>query len=345
MGAVPRSLLIAVRDVAALTAVAFVGATAVAAACTRVLQREYAAHTWPGGIPIDVPFVWSQVAQTGWQWTRGVAVWLAVCWCATRGRGLLRTVWLPATAGLVVLGLRTVLPLLGAGAATWWDLWPGPSVPYSLADMWDNPSVLHLMVLHPAWGFPLLFAALVVSAAVLGARSGRGHDDAASRHVAPVSRRGAAAAAVIVGLPALGAIAGALVSWHASAGSEDPALAGPSAAADYVVAPLAIAVLACALLSGTGPVGGALATTAAVLAAGPLVLGWMFEVNTRPILWFELTTYTALGVPAGMVVACVAAAVWRPVALWGGAALARLGSPPAQPSPLPPPLTDDAAAR
>ncbi|MBN9375238.1 MAG: hypothetical protein J0I40_07585 [Cellulomonas sp.] len=306
--------MIAVRDVLALTVVAFLGATAVEAACTRVVQREYAAHTWLDGTPIDVPFVWSQVAQTGWQWSRDVVVWVAVCWCATRARAQLRTVWLPATAGLVAVGLRTALPLLGVGAASWSDLWPGPATPYSIQDMWDNPTALHLVVLHPAWGFPLLLAALVVAAAVLGAHAGRRPDDASSHPVAPVSRVGALAALVVVGLPALGATAGAMVARHATGEVVDP-LAGTHGGEllHDVAAPLVLALVAVGLLSGAGIVGGVLAAVVTAMTVVPPLLSWMAAQVLVPV-W--------LGVPAGITVACAAIASWRPAALWSGGVLA-----------------------
>lgn len=311
MGAVPRSLLIAARDVVALGAVAFMGATAVDAACTRLLAQEYAAHAWPDGPPIDVPFVWSQVAQSGWGWTRGVVVWLAVCWCATRARALLRTVWLPAAAALVVVGLRTALPLLAPTEESWWDAWPGPAMPYRIA--WDDPTAMHPTVLDPAWGFPLLLAALVVGAALLGARSGRRPDDGAAHRVAAVSRIGALAALVVVGLPALAATAGAIVARYVTGGVEPPGQGPWGGVVHDVAVPLGLALLAVALVSGTGMVGGVLVALVTAITVVPPVLSWMSAQSLVPG-W--------LGVPVGIVVACAAIGLWRPAALRGAEALA-----------------------
>jgi len=276
MGAVPRSLLIAARDIAVLTVAAFAGGTGVIAAWTQAQRLEIVAHPGPGGLRVDVPFVWADVAQAGWAWTRGVAVWLAVCWCATRARAGRPTVRLPVIAALVVVALRTILPL-------------------GLVQMYDL-----------AWGLPPLLVALLVAAAWLGARAGRRPDDAASRHVAPVPRRGRAVAAVVVGLPVLAGAAAAIAAWYAAGEVADPLLGGPPLTTT-VVLPLVVALIACALVSGTGWIGGALAAAVTVVTAGPPVLAWMLALNGL----------AALGVPAGMVVACAAAALWRPTATWG----------------------------
>lgn len=316
MGAVPRSLLVAVRDLAALAAVAFPGATALVIAAARRERIEFAAQSAGRITPEDLPFGWDLVGPSAARWTASLLLWLAVCWCATRARAGRRAAWLPAAVAAVVLAARTALPLLRCtGFAWWYEVWPGPSMPYR----WDADGGGSLLWWHPAWGFPVLALALLAAAAALGARAGRRPDDLASHRVTPAPRPGVALAAVVVGLPALGGTAGALAAGFAASGGGAPALASPwGQVGQDVGLPLATALLACALLSGTGPIGTALAVVVATLTARGPLLDWMAGRSGDLLL----------GCAAGMALACGAVALWRPCAAWGGDILAPVRASP-----------------
>ncbi len=312
MGAVPRTLLVFARDLVVLSAVAVVGGSGIMAACTQVLRLEIAAHPGPAG-PLTVePLDWGAALQSGWGWARAVAVWLAVCWWATRARARGRTAWLPAALAVTTVMLRAALSLVDPGPVIWFDLWPGPAAPYR----WHDAGV-HPALLHPAWGFLLLLVALLVAASLLAVRSGRATDDAAGA-LTPPRRRGVALAAVVVGLPAAVGVAGALVAGYVSHTPDGLSAPGLQTVHDVAV-PLAAALVAAAVLSGTGLVGGLLVALVTLVTAGPPVLAWMLVLN--PV--------TALGVPAGMLVACAAVALWRPAAVWGADVLTSADVPPA----------------
>jgi len=317
MRAPVRSAYVLVRDLAALTAVAVAGGTAVAAACLDVARHDLAAHPGPGGLAVDLPFSWADALRSGSGWAWGVAVWLAVAWCATRARASRRTVGLPLALAATLLALRAALALWDGLPWASYDLWPGPVEPYHVP---TGDGGLRPSLAHPAWGFPLLFLALLVAAALLGARAGCRPDDAASRSVHLLPGRAVAMAGLVVGLPAAFGAAGAAVARYASRPPDGLDWSAPWAQVVRDVGlPLVAALLAGALLSGTGPLGMLLTATVTLLVAEPPVLSWMIELNGA----------VPLGVPAGMVVACVAVALWRPAADWAVVTLAPLDAPAA----------------
>jgi hypothetical protein len=377
MGAIPRSLRVFVRDVVVLLVIAFALGLLLDAWATHVddlnwwraslagyadAQRQ-AIAMFPGSVLGDPPpelrsLDWGSVAGTARAWMGALALWVAACWVATRARAGLRTVWVPGALAAGVVVARTVAALLSDDFfLPVLNLWPAPDSPVTLdpflrfPELWPGPVApvtlgpdgsLTVLAWHPAWGFAPLVLALVLAASWLGARAGRLPDDPASKHVAPTTRAGRVLAAVVVGLPALLGIAGAVVSYLA--GTRDAGFVTTHSIVIELLAPLVSLVLAAALLSGTGSLGG----TLIVVASLPMLV--------RPVFaWANLEiSPLALGEVAGVAVACAAVALWRPAAAWGGEILGTgrrpagvpgqwdaLASPPVKasnPVPMPPGL-------
>ena len=317
---VPPSLVRAVRDGLVLGAATFVLGAAVDAAVTQFDRQETLRHA-PSVPPDLVPFSWSDVLREDWSWTRAVAVWAMVCWCATRARTGRRTRWLPvAVAALVVVARSVVATVAPLSPYSFGELWPGPVSPYR----WDEQGGLWVSAAHPAWGFPVLAVAVLVAASLLGARAGRAPDDAASHRVGPLPPPGLAVAAVVVGLPALGATAAACGAYVAL--TRGPYYSGAEVAhwlVGEVAVPLLLTMVAAALLSGTGPLGSAVTALAVLAIAAP-------PVTT----WFAGGGDLLLAQAAATAVACAVVALWRQCATWGGDVLAPALAPAAA---VPPP--------
>ncbi len=328
MGAVPRSLLTAVRDLAALAAIAW-------PACLAVtywsMRRDAEPAVLLGLVSPDLP--WRQAVPPSLRWTLSVLAWVLVVWCASRARAGRRSVWVPGALASVVVMARAAANLAPGSVRFLMAIgdWPGPALPYTL----DRNGAVVLLAGHPAWAYPPLVVALLTAGAWLGARAGRAADDAASRHAATASGPGIAVAAVVAGLPALGGLGGAVVAHLAEIAS--PYLTTSDSVVLLVLdlgMPALIVLAAAALLSGTGRLG-ALATA---LVAWPVVTG--------PLLgWWGGGGDLELGQSAGLAVAVVAVALWRPAATWGNGALATINRPGAldRPAPAAPVTPEDAA--
>lgn len=306
----PRSLLIAVRDLAALAAIAW-------PACLAVtywsMRRDAEPAVLRGIVSPDLP--WHQAVQPSLGWTLSVLAWVLVVWCASRARAGRRSVWAPGALASVVVIARAAANLAPGSVRFLTAIgdWPGPAWPSTL----DRDGALLLLAGHPAWAYPPLVVALLASGAWLGARAGRAADDAASRHVATASGPGIAVAAVVAGLPALGSLGGAAVAHLAEISSPYLTTSDTVVLLVWDLGMAALIVLAAAaLLSGTGWLG----VLATALVAWPLV--------TSPLrAWWGGGGDVELGQSAGLAVAVVAVALWRPAAAWGGGALATADRP------------------
>ena len=305
MGALPRSLLTAVRDLAALAVATFVLGGALDAAVMQFDRQESLRHArLVPHSPVDVPFPWGGVLHEDWHWTLAILVWAAACWCAARARSGRSTRWLPAVVAAVLVAARSAAALLPAVSVVWFfDLWPGPVMPYR----WDADGDIWISAAHPAWGFPALVVALLVTASVLGARAGRLPDDAASHRVTAVPRSGLPVAAVVVGLPAVGATVATVLVYLALA--HDPTAFGGNGTGDpagELVPHLVTVVAAAALLSGTGTLGAIVTALAALTVVEPPVSRWIAG-GGDPLV----------GLAAAIALVCLVVALWRPCAAWG----------------------------
>lgn len=338
MGAVPRSLLIAVRDIVILLVVASACSLALCAWATYIDQLDWWRHSLPllaeahrrlealtgtrspFASPPAPTVAWDWVARTAAGWAGGLSLWIAACWIATRARAGRRTVWVPVTVAAVVVVTRSLLAFPGAfgrSSLGFPELWPGPATPGRLA---EDGSVA-LFAWHPGWAFPPLVVALLVAASWLGSRAGRLPDDGASRHVVPAARGGRLLAAAVVGPPAVGGASAAAVGYVL--GTRDAVHPTTHSVVLELVAPLALAVLTAVLLSGTGPLG--VAVTA--LASVPVVLGPM-------LAWAALRAgELAIVEAAGAALLCTAVALWRPCTTWAADLLAPVHRPPVEPPP------------
>jgi hypothetical protein len=317
MKRVPTSLLLAVRDMALLGAVTFgLGVLVTAGAA----QRDLVAFTDEYGYQ-NSAFPWTWGLQAAGEWTATVLAWAFAVWLATRARAGHRTVRVPAALAAVAVGAITATGLRDVRGAF---LWPGPAIPYR----WHEDGTVTLDPSHPGWAFPPFVVVLLVAAALLGSRAGRRPDDAVAHGVVTTPRAGRAFAAVVVGLPGLGGTAGAVAAYvvmHPVGEGNTPADLAMSLIRELLL-PLAMALIAAALLSGTGPLG-ALATA---LVAVPLA--------ARPVLdWLAArASDLALAQAAGIALACLMVLLWRPAATLAGRAFA--------PTTVPASLPDEAAA-
>lgn len=307
----PTSALLATRDLAALAAAAF-GLSLVVAA----LAERHNLAVLAGYDDETVSFTWGPPLGMARVWTGQVLGYAAVVWCATRARAGERTAWLPcavATSGALAVSAVT---LVLVPTRPWDVFWPWFDAPFR----WHPDGSLALDPTHPTWAFPPLVVALLVTAAWLGSRAGRRADDPLARRVVAPERGGAALAAVVVGLPALGGTAGALVA-HVSAGYPPP-VAGDSAwTAAEAALPLVLAVAAAALLSGTGRLG----VLATLLAAAPAVVAPLSA-------WFGARAGgAALAEAAACGLVVLVVAVWRPCAVWACEVLAGVRAPAHRP--------------
>jgi hypothetical protein len=304
----PPSLLLAVRDLALVGVVAFALGLPVAGLA---IQQDYAAFLAEHGYEVsDVS--WHDAVEPTRSWVLVVMVFAFACWSACRARAARRTVWTPpAVAVGCVVGL-TAIGLVPAAGTVWqvpWladeVTWPGPALPLR----WHADGTTELVAGHAGWAYPPLVAGLLLLACRLGALAGRRPDDPASRRVTPVPRAGLALAAVVVGLPAVGGTAGAIVAYAATERRPWAAPVDVTRGMVHDVAlPLLVALVTAALLSGTGPLG-ALATLLVAV----------------PVVWSPLHTWLrgwagdpALAQAFAVTVAILAVALWRGCAVWGG---------------------------
>ncbi len=310
MGRVPKSLLIAVRDMAVVALAALTSGWIVLGLAHQRGMAQVAGLVASG-------VTWWEALTASKDWTLSLLAWAFVIWCASRSRAGSRTAWLPGLLGavLVTAGSATTLGCIGGTAGVCevgGYLWPGPAFPQRWNDGSLDPG-------SAAWTFPLLAAGLLVLAAALGLRAGRLPDDGASRRITAASRPATALAVVVLGLPATAAMLAATLAWRAAEGSSwrtanmvhtMPMLTGR-------LVPLALALIAAVLLSGTGPLGLlATAIVALPVVAEPFRIwlshGWSAIV---------LGETTGLLPAIGLAVVVVAVALWRPAAAWAGTVL------------------------
>ncbi len=338
MGALPRSLTTAIRDLSVLAAVAFVLGGALDAVVTQFDRLDVVrASKW---IALqDIPFSWGTVLREDGRWTGAVLVCAAACWCATRARHGRVARRVPMVVATLVVAARSAGAVMPGTLGIWFDdLWPGPSMPYRFT----ADSSIGLAAAHPAWGFPLLVVALLGAASLLGARAQTMPDDGASRRVATAPRSGLPLAAAVVGLPAVGATTAAVLAYLALDRSLDPNavpdfdprdLAGSVARLDHVFGPDAVTglvgelvpilitvVAAAALLSGTGRLGAVVTGLVGLGTVAPAVSAWLPGTNDL-----------VLALVGAIAVLCLTAALWRPCTTWGTEILRPLRGP----APLP----------
>lgn len=313
MRRIPRSLLLALRDLS------FVGLLAFSAGILLIgiaVQQDAVLFAEAYGVEVAALGVdpWPVLLAT--DWALGVLLWAFAIWCATRARAGTRWVWLPVALAALWVAVQSVGAIGPWERARWAFDWPGPAVPIIYADEGAGEFV----ALHAGWAFPPLVVGLLALAAVLGARVGRLPDDRAARRVTAPPRSGLALTGTVVGLTTLGGVAGAVAvyivvertSWLVP-GDLVLSLVGD------LVLPLAAALAAAALLSGTGPLGALATLLAALPAVGPPLDEWLRASAGDTVLLQALAA----------AVAVLAVASWRPSAQWAGELLGPAGMPPA----------------
>lgn len=324
MGALPRSLTTAIRDLSVLAAVAFVLGGALDAVVTQFDRLDFVRAS--SRITLDdIPFSWGTVLREDGRWTGTLLVCAAACRCATRARHGRVARWVPMVVATLLVAARSASAVMPGTLGIWFDdLWPGPSMPYR---WWTADGSVGLAAAHPAWGFPLLVVALLGAASVLGARARTLPDDGASRRVTAVSRSGLPLAAAVIGLPAVGATAAAVLAYLAL----DRGFGfGPDAVTGLVgeLVPILITVVAAAaLLSGTGRLGAVVMGLVGLGTVAPAVTAWLPGTNDL-----------VLALAGAVAVLCLTVALWRPCTTWG----AEILRPLRVPAPLPAPTRADA---
>ncbi|MBN9325933.1 MAG: hypothetical protein BGO38_11985 [Cellulomonas sp. 73-145] len=286
MSRIPRSVLHAVRDTAGLLLVTLVVGAALALWVVRTDP------TWQHFVRDGLVSRWGSAGQLGWEHARAVAAPLLAVWLASRARVELRSAWTSAWLAVVLVILASVVAVVPLpGGAQLLGVWPGPADPLQL-----RPDGSWAVGVGPAWGFPVLTAGALMGAAVLGNRDGGRQDDGAAVRLLPLAAGGRMLAAAVVGIPATVATAGAVAALLVGSGW---------LTADRELATLAVALLAAALLSGTGP-SGAVVTVLAALPVALVPLGSWFAGGSDVLL---------LQAAAGAT-ACAAVAAWRPCVAW-----------------------------
>ncbi|WP_263732366.1 hypothetical protein [Cellulomonas sp. SG140] len=286
MSRIPRSVVHAVRDTTGLLLVTLVVGAALGLWVVRTDP------TWQHVVRDGRVSAWGSAAQLGWEHVRTVAAALLVVWFASRARAGLRSAWTAAWLAVALVLLASVVAVVPLpDGARLLGVWPGPADPLRL-----RPDGSWAAGVTPAWGFPVLTAGVLLVAAVLGNRDGGRQDDGAAVRLLPLAAGGRLLGAGVVGVPATVAAAGAGAALLAGSGW---------LTADGELATLTVALLAAALLSGTGP-SGAVVTVLAALPVALVPLG-SWSAGGADVLLVQAAAGTT---------ACAAVAAWRPCVAW-----------------------------